>query len=122
MSDFLIAALSYQQRDLSVIPIQPAEKKPLIHWEQYQSGRATESEIKAWCAKWSDANIGIVTGEVSGLVVIDLDTREAKEKVKQLLHDFDFTRVPRARTGKGWQLFFKHPGVTIPNRAGIIRG
>lgn len=30
--------------------------------------------------------------------------------------------MPRSRTGKGWQLFFKHPGTLIPNRAGIISG
>jgi Bifunctional DNA primase/polymerase, N-terminal/AAA domain/Primase C terminal 1 (PriCT-1) len=122
MTEFLTAALSYQQRNLSVIPIQPAEKKPLIHWEQYQSGRATESEIKAWWAKWPDANIGIVTGAISELVVIDLDSAEAKEKLKELLHGYDLTAVPRSRTGKGWQLFFQHPKVTIPNRAGIIPG
>jgi hypothetical protein len=43
MSNVLTAAFSYPQRGFSVIPIQPSEKKPLVHWEQYQSGRATES-------------------------------------------------------------------------------
>jgi putative DNA primase/helicase len=122
MSDVLTAALSYQQRCFSVIPIQSSEKKPLVHWEQYQRGRATESEIKVWWAMWPDANVGILTGAVSGLVVIDLDTPEAKENLKGLVPGFDFTTVPRSRTGKGWQLFFKHPGVTIPNRAGVIPG
>ena len=122
MSDVLTAALSYHKRALSVIPIQPREKRPLVHWEPYQKQSATEGEIKAWWAKWPDANVGIVTGAVSGLVVIDLDTMEAKDKLKNLVPGFDFTRVPRSRTGKGWQLFFKHPGVTLTNRAGIISG
>ena len=122
MSNVLTAALSYQQRGFSVIPIQPSEKKPLVHWEEYQSGRVTESEINAWWAKSPDANVGIVTGTVSGLVVIDLDTPEAKEKLKELVPGFDFTTVPRSRTGKGWQLFFQHPGITIRNRAGVIPG
>ena len=120
MSNVLTAAFSYPQRRFSVIPIQPSEKKPLVHWEQYQSGRAAESEIKGWWTKWPDANVGIVTGALSGLVVIDLDTPEAKEKLKGLVPGFDFTAVPRSRTGKGWQLFFKHPGITVPNRAGVI--
>jgi hypothetical protein len=51
-----------------------------------------------------------------------VDTPEAKEKVKELVPGFDFTTVPRSRTGKGWQLFFQHPGITIPNRAGVIPG
>jgi len=94
----------------------------LVAWEEYQTRRATLDEIQAWWTKWPDANVGIVTGAISGLIVIDLDTPEAKEKLKELVADFDFAKVPRSRTGKGWQLFFKHPGVTIPNRAGIIPG
>jgi AAA domain/Bifunctional DNA primase/polymerase, N-terminal/Primase C terminal 1 (PriCT-1) len=79
-------------------------------------------EIKRWWSKWADANVGIVTGAVSGLVVIDLDSVEAKERLKTLVPDFNLAVVPRSRTGKGWQLFFKHPGVNIANRAGVIPG
>jgi len=122
MSDLLTAALSYQRQGFSVISIQPREKKPLVHWEPYQKQRTTEEEIKVWWSKWPDANVGIVTGAISSLVVIDLDTLDAKNKLKETVSDFDFTTVPRSRTGKGWQLFFKHPGVPIPNRAGIIPG
>lgn len=61
MSDVLTAAISDRKRGVSVIPIQPREKKPLVHWEQYQSTRATESEIKGWWTKWPDANVRIVT-------------------------------------------------------------
>jgi len=118
-SDF---ARGYHKRSFSVIPIQPREKKSLIIWEKYQTQRATEEEIRAWWSKWPDANVGIVTGAISGLVVIDLDTPEAKEKLKELVPSYDFPAVPRSRTGKGWHLFFQHPGVVIPNRAGIIPG
>lgn len=113
---------AYHKRGFSVIPIQAREKKPLIAWESYQTQRSTEEEIRAWWAKWPEANVGIVTGAVSGLVVIDLDSMEAKDKLKELLPYYDLTTVPRSRTGKGWQLFFKHPGVPIPNRAGVIPG
>jgi hypothetical protein len=122
MSELLTAALSYLKRGFSVIPIQPREKKPLITWEEFQTRRATEEEINTWWAKWPGANIGIVTGTISGLVVIDLDTREAKDKLKELVPSFDLTTVPRSRTGKGWQLFFKHPGVNVLNRAGVLPG
>jgi len=122
MSELLNPALSYEKQGLSVIPIQASEKKPLIAWEAYQERRATEDEIQAWWLKWPDANVGVVTGAVSGLVVIDLDSIEAKDKLKELLSDYDLFSVPRSRTGRGWQLFFKHPGVLIPNRAGIFPG
>lgn len=122
MKKLLNVARSYHEQGFSVIPIQPREKKPLIIWEKYQIQRATEEELRAWWLKWPDANVGIVAGALSGLVVVDLDTVEAKDKLKDLLPGLDFRAVPRSRTGKGWQLFFKHPGVTITNRAGVLTG
>jgi hypothetical protein len=122
MSTLLGAALAYWKQGFSVIPIAARDKKPLTTWEVYQTRTPTEEEIKASWSKWPDGNIGIVTGSISRLVVIDLDTVDAKDKLKKLLAGYDLQRVPRSRTGKGFQLFFKHPGVTIPNRAGIIPG
>ena len=122
MTDLPKAALSYQKLGLSVIPIAPEDKRPLLPWEEYQTRTATEEEIRAWWAKWAEANVGVVTGVISGLVVIDLDSIEAKDKLKALLNGYDVSAVPRSRTGKGWHLFFKHPGALIPNRAGIISG
>ena len=46
MSDVLNSALLDLWGGLSVISIQPREKRPLIQWEQYQSERSTENEIK----------------------------------------------------------------------------
>ena len=122
MNDVLLAALAYARRRFSLIPIKPGEKKPIIAWGEYQRRHATEDEVMEWWMKWPDANVGIVTGTISRLVVIDLDTPEAKAKFKELVPGYDFSVVPRSRTGKGWQLFYKHPGVAIPNRAGIIPG
>jgi Bifunctional DNA primase/polymerase, N-terminal/Primase C terminal 1 (PriCT-1)/Protein of unknown function (DUF3987) len=115
-------ALFYVARGFSVIPIQPREKKPLITWHKYQRQRATQSEITLWWSNWPEANVGIVTGAISGVVVIDLDTAQAKTNLKELVPGFDFTKVPRSCTGKGWHLFFRHPGVSIPNRAAVFAG
>jgi Bifunctional DNA primase/polymerase, N-terminal len=78
--------------------------------------------ITHWFESWPNANLGLVTGAVSDLVVIDLDNDEARLKLKGMLGDFDLSAIPRSRTGKGWQLFFKHPEATISNRAGVIPG
>ena len=120
MTEFLNAALAYHKQGFSVIPITPGRKKSLILWEEYQHRQASQEEIRAWWSKWPDANIGIVTGAITGLVVFDLDAVEAKDKLKELVADYDLSAVPRSRTGKGWQLFFKHPGVAVPNRAGVL--
>ena len=49
-------------------------KIPLISWKDYQSRLPTEVEVKKWFTNWPDANIGIVTGVISNLVVFDLDS------------------------------------------------
>jgi hypothetical protein len=123
MTRTLETAIAYHRSGFSVIPIKPREKKPLVAWEPFQKEPAPEETIKFWFENWPDANLAIVTGTVSNCVVIDLDSEDAKEKLKSLLHS-DLSTVPRSRTGKGWQLFFKHPGVNIQNgvRVGRIPG
>jgi Bifunctional DNA primase/polymerase, N-terminal/AAA domain/Primase C terminal 1 (PriCT-1) len=115
------SAISHRRRGFSVIPIKPRDKKPLIPWEPYQKEPASEETIKDWFATWPNANVGIVTGAVSDVVVIDLDSAEAKDKIKALLSNYDLSAVPRVRTGRGgYHLFFKHPGGSIQTRAGVL--
>lgn len=122
MSDLLDAALDYSRRGFSVVPILPKDKKPLVPWEDYQRRKATQEELQTWWAKWPDINLGIITGQISRVIVIDIDSPEARERLKELCQGYDLTAVPRSRTGKGWHLWFKHPGVSIPNRAGVLPG
>jgi hypothetical protein len=113
-------AIAYRRRGFSPIPIKPRDKRPLIQWEKYQTEPASEETIKHWFQSWPNANIGLVTGAVSDCIVVDLDSDEATKKLKSRLGDYDLSAVPRSRTGKGWQLFFKYPGVSIPNRTGVL--
>src|SRR5688572_32550814 len=77
--------------------------------------------LNHWFTTWPDANVGLITGAVSDCVVVDLDSDEAKERIKALLPNFDLSAVPRVRTGRGGcHLFFKHPGGTVQTRAGIL--
>jgi hypothetical protein len=118
----LTSALDYSERfGFSVIPCR-LDKKPFIKWEPHQSQKATPEEIKAWLQKWQGAMIGIVTGEISGLLVIDCDTKEGYEAIQRLLPDS--LLVPTARTPRGgWHLYFIYPkdsGLTVG--AGILPG
>jgi len=36
---------------------------------------ATEKEVEEWWRRWPHANVGVVTGRVSGIVVLDVDPR-----------------------------------------------
>ena len=85
------AALMYAARGISVIPLHtPAStgcscakgpaclspgKHPRVPWQPYQEHRATPEEIRAWWTRWPRANVGIVTGMISRLCVVDIDYR-----------------------------------------------
>jgi hypothetical protein len=115
------AALAYARRGFSVIPIQ-GDKKAFIKWEPYQAKKATAEEIRAWWGKWPKAMIGIITGEISGLFVIDCDTREGYEAIQKLIPEA--LLLPIARTPRGgWHLWFLYPkGSKITVGTGILPG
>src|SRR3990167_11196636 len=56
----------------SIIPV-GLDKIPLVKWLEYQNRFATEEEVKAWFTKYPEANVGIITGKISNLVVIDIE-------------------------------------------------
>lgn len=99
-------ALKYRALGLSVIPLRPKSKEPLIPWTEFQMRLATEAEIEEWFTKTPTANLGIVTGGVSNLVVVDLDGPEGLGSSHRLRLWSPIT----ALTGNGQQLFYRHPG------------
>src|SRR5687767_3917350 len=72
-----ISAPLYLATGWTPIPIKPKGKSPLIEWKTYQEKPPTIEEVRGWWTKWPTANVGIVTGATSGLVVVDLDSQEA---------------------------------------------
>ena len=53
----------------------PHSKRPLTYngfWEATTDMR----HIKAWWGRWPVANVGVPTGERSGLLVLDIDLRD----------------------------------------------
>ncbi len=113
------AALEYAENNFSVIPIQP-NKTPHCPWKQYQDIRATAQEIKAWWDKWPEANVGIVTGTISGIVVVDIDTEDGYEAIQEYIPDG--MKVPTVKSPGGWHLYFKAPTQSISNNTKKIPG
>lgn len=97
--EILNAALSYAKHGMSVIPIS-RDKRPLLNWAEFQRRRATETEIKEWFTKWPEANVGIVTGRISGVSVVDV---EKGGKID------DLPPTAMAKTGGGgYHLYYKY--------------
>lgn len=83
------------------------------------------SEITEWFGRWPNANVGIVTGSISQLIVLDVDPahggNESLEKLERS-HGM-LPRTLEASTGGGGRhLYFRHPGVGVRNRVGIATG
>src|SRR5262245_34029119 len=118
----LAAALRYAQRGWSVIPIQPRGKRTLLEeWKPHQTRRATEEEIRGWWQRWPSANVGIVTGAISDLVVLDIDGDPGKEWAKSV-PEIVSIETPVVQTGKGFHFYLKHSGGKIPNFVGKLPG
>jgi hypothetical protein len=92
-------------RGWSVIPVRQ-DKTPLLSgWKRYQTKRATLEEIEQWQAEFSPDAWAVVTGEVSGVIVLDFDGEAGRKTLKKLALD------PHVRTGSGgFHAYFEHPG------------
>lgn len=71
----------YYDSGFSIIPLRERSKKPNIDkWKQYQKRRPTREQIQAWLNDKKFKNIGILTGDISGgLIVFDLDDSSLEE-------------------------------------------
>ena len=121
----LAAALDYARLQWSVIPIRPRDKRPVTRWREFQHRLATEQEIDAWYQRWPTANVAVVTGEISGVVVLDIDPRHGGS---DSLAQWEAEHGPlplsvEARSGGGGRhIYFRHPGDIVHNRVGIAPG
>ena len=77
MSGHLNAALNAAKRGWNVFPIVPRRKNPLIP-DNLAAATTDEAQVREWWTKWPNANIGVNCGK-SGLVVLDVDTKNGKQ-------------------------------------------
>jgi len=88
-------------------------KKPLLAWKQYQERLPTKEEVNSWFNMNPDANIGIITGAVSNLVVFDLDSEHAVEYAEE---QGGFPDSVKVKTGRGYHIYMRHPGFIVKNQ------
>jgi hypothetical protein len=91
----------------------------------FKDATTDEGEIrKAWEAS-PTANIGVPTGAVSGMVVLDIDPRHGGDDSLEAL-EAEYGKMPHTveqlTGGGGRHLCFRHPGGTIRNKVGVRPG
>ena len=73
-------------------------KQPCVKWKEYQDRLPTEDEVAVWFTQNPLANIAIITGKISNIVVFDLDSQSAVEYAEE---QGGFPDTVKSKTGKG---------------------
>ena len=117
------AALAYARRGIPVFPCEPGGKRPLTY-NGFWDATADAPRVAAWWRRWPNANVGVPTGERSGLLVLDVDSDAGGPDSLVLLERSHgpLPRTAKARTGGGGvHLYFRYPaGETVRNSAGRL--
>ena len=109
-------ALHYLEKGWSIVPV-GIDKKPLTEWKKYQQERPTKEQVTKLFTDYPTANIGIVTGAISNLIVVDIDPRHNGDN-----QPFNRITTVTAKTGGGgWHYYFKNEE-GIQNQVGIREG
>lgn len=107
MSIYSKNCLAYLRKGFSVIP--DSGKKPIVkQWTQYSKRQPTQEEIKLWSESFPKANISLMLGKESKIVVLDFD--ETDEKIIKTIEHL-LPKSPIERIGKkGFARFFQYSG------------
>jgi len=108
MTTLLDAALSYAARGWPVLPLRG--KIPLS--PHGVKDATTDPEIiRAWLTRWPTCNIGIACGEVSDLLVVDVDARSGG---LETIAGYDLPPTLTVQTGGGGlHLYYQRPTVEV---------
>jgi hypothetical protein len=107
-------AMRYLDRGFAVIPV-GTNKKPLIAWKLYQTEHPKPEALSEWFSN-GQAQIGVVTGALSGVVVVDVEVG-ALDQTDQ----FPYTAMGKSGGG-GVHLWYRHPGRPVANAVGFRPG
>lgn len=100
--DLATAARRYSSLGIPVFPCVPGGKQPLTS-NGFHDASAAPDVVGNWWWRYPDANIGLPTGQVSGVVVVDIDIRGADSGYP------GFERAQQAGYGDGWGWLVRTP-------------
>ena len=133
----LEVALAYLKRGWPVIPghnpegaicsctkidCDKAGKHPRVQWQHYQKELPGDGQVRTWWRRWPNASVIVVTGELSGLLVMDIDPRSGGDESLLGLNPIPPT-VTTITGGGGQHFWFQYPkgsGITIGS--GLLPG
>lgn len=135
----LEAALEYAERGWSVLPLHsvqdsrctcgradcPSPGKHPRTPNGLKEATTNEVTIREWWAKWRNANVGILTGKPSGLIVLDVDPRHGGDVSLdniELQHGPLPDTVEALTGGGGRHILLVYPGFRVRNKTNLFPG
>jgi Bifunctional DNA primase/polymerase, N-terminal/Protein of unknown function (DUF3987)/Primase C terminal 1 (PriCT-1) len=104
MSELLNPALKLLQAGKPVFPVNRLNKRPHVQWKEFQTRLPGREEVQTWWTLWPEASIGMATGRLSGLLVIDTDSAQSTQ-----LFEAEFPEVCatlQVQTSRGKHFYF----------------
>ena len=106
-----------------MFPCELGGKRPLTY-NGFWDASADPRRVGAWWQRWPGANLGVPTGERTGLLVLDIDPEAGGPESLAALERAhgQLPKTARTRTGGGGvHAFFKYPtGEEVRNSAGRL--
>ena len=113
-SPMLDAAHIYRNLGFSVLPLH-GKVPALDHWKHLMARRPTDAELLTWFYG-GQHDIGIVCGQISGIVVFDADSSDIAEWLER---EFPPTGM-QTKTAKGRHFFYRlRLGQRVPSRVRV---
>lgn len=123
MKTVIEEALEYIDNGWSILPVKPEEKRPFMtNWLQYTKTRATKEMASSWFRNLSGAGVGAVTGRISNIVVLDVESY-CPTPIEELLRRYPTQLISKTGSG-GYHLFYQFPTnvAKVANRVKIFEG
>lgn len=106
--NFLDVAMFYVEHNIKVFPVKRQGKSPLCP-KGFKDATTDKVVLQEWNKKFPDCNIGIPTGHINNIFVVDIDGEQGFKSLNCLELIYGKLDAPTVITGKGKHLYFKMP-------------
>lgn len=105
----LVNAKALLEAGLQVFPARYKDKFTLVKWEPFQDTRVDEKMLTRWFTGRPLVNYWVMTGRMSGYLVVDCDTEAGEKWWREQFGDEIFDATACVKTFKGRHFWFRIP-------------